>query len=140
MKKEVGLWIDHRQAIIVILTDKKEQLKRITSGVEERVQVSALQDDSHEDRRYKEDRRLDDDLSKYYEEVAACLNDSDAVLIFGPGEAKGELQKHLEVQEQNGTIVRVETTDKMTDGQIKRKVRQYFRDSPRSSNETAQPK
>ncbi len=140
MKKEVGLWIDHRQAIIVILTDKKEQLKRITSGVEERVQVSALQDDSHEDRRYKEDRRLDDDLSKYYEDVATCLKNSDAVLIFGPGEAKGELQKHLEVLEQHRTIVRVETTDKMTDGQIRRKVRQYFQDSPSNSNETAQQK
>ncbi|CAG0942945.1 hypothetical protein BROC_02077 [Candidatus Brocadiaceae bacterium] len=140
MKKEVGLWIDHRQATIVILTDKKEQLKRITSGVEERAQASALQDDSHEDRRYKEDRRLHDDLSKYYQEVAAYLSDSDAVLIFGPGEAKGELQKHLEAQEQNGTIVSLETTDKMTDGQIKRKVRQHFRESPHSSNGTAQQK
>ncbi|MBZ0318820.1 MAG: hypothetical protein K8L91_20560 [Anaerolineae bacterium] len=140
MKKEVGLWIDHKQATIVILTDKKEQLKRITSGVEEHVQESALQDDSHEDRRYKEDRRLDDDLSKYYKDVAACLSDSDAVLIFGPSEAKGELQKYLAVQEQGGTIVSLETTGKMTDGQIKRKVRQYFRESPHSSGGTAQQK
>ncbi len=138
MKKEVGLWIDHRQAILVILIDKKEQIKRITSDVEKRVQESALQDDSNEDRLYKQDRRLDANLSKYYEEVAACLNNSDAILIFGPGEAKGELRKHLEAQEQSGTIVSLETTDKLTDKQIIRKVRQYFRESQHGASKTAQ--
>jgi len=32
MKKEVGLWIDHREATIVILTDGEEEIKHISSN------------------------------------------------------------------------------------------------------------
>jgi len=32
MKKEIGLWIDHSEAVIVILTDGVEEIKRITSN------------------------------------------------------------------------------------------------------------
>jgi hypothetical protein len=31
MKAKVGLWIDHREAIIVVLTEKGEETKRIES-------------------------------------------------------------------------------------------------------------
>ena len=27
MKKEVGLWMDHRKAVIVVVTDKGEEIK-----------------------------------------------------------------------------------------------------------------
>jgi hypothetical protein len=50
----------------------------------------------------------------------------DSILIFGPGEAKGELQKRLENQEAKWHIVAVEASDKMTDGQIVAEVREYF--------------
>jgi hypothetical protein len=47
-------------------------------------------------------------------------------LIFGPGEAKGELTKRLERIDLSGRIVSVETVDKMTERQIAAKVRRYF--------------
>ena len=47
-------------------------------------------------------------------------------LIFGPGEAKGELKKRLKKSKLDGRIARVETVDKMTDRQIAAKVREYF--------------
>jgi hypothetical protein len=37
MKTEVGLWIDHRQAVIVSLADQVEEIKRITSDIENHV-------------------------------------------------------------------------------------------------------
>jgi hypothetical protein len=40
MKKEVGLWIDHRQAVIVTLVDQVEETKRITSDIEKQVRYS----------------------------------------------------------------------------------------------------
>jgi hypothetical protein len=49
-------------------------------------------------------------------------------LIFGPGEAKGELKKRLESKGLGGRIVGVETTDKMTERQIAAKVRAYFQE------------
>ena len=34
MKKEVGWWMDHRKAVIVVITDKAEEMKVIISKVE----------------------------------------------------------------------------------------------------------
>ena len=100
MKKEVGLWIDHKQAVIVTLVDQVEETKRIISDIEKQVRYSGASRGSHDDtteiRRDRQDRRFDDHLSKYYDEVIACLRDANSILIFGPGEAKGELQKQLE--------------------------------------------
>ena len=32
MNKQVGLWIDHRKAIVVLITDEGEEIKKIMSG------------------------------------------------------------------------------------------------------------
>jgi hypothetical protein len=50
----------------------------------------------------------------------------DAILIFGPGEAKGELEKRLASKRLGAKVVGVETADKMTDHQIEAKVRQHY--------------
>jgi len=65
-------------------------------------------------------------LNIYYEAVIACLRDAESILIFGPGEAKGELKKRLEKSKLGGRIAGVEIVDKMTDRQIAAKIRQYF--------------
>jgi hypothetical protein len=50
MKTEVGLWIDHRQAVIVSLVDQVEEIKRITSDIENHVRYSgASSKGSHDD-------------------------------------------------------------------------------------------
>ena len=129
MKKEVGLWIDHRQAVIVTLVDRVEDIKRITSDIEAQAQHSdaGSHDDTTEIRRDRQDRRFDDRLSKYYDEVIACLRDADSILIFGPGEAKSELQERLEGQTLGERIGDFQTADNMTEGQVAAKVRQHFR-------------
>jgi len=40
MKKEVGLWIDHREAFLVITTDEGEQTTQIYSDIESNAQFS----------------------------------------------------------------------------------------------------
>jgi stalled ribosome rescue protein Dom34 len=126
MKKEVGLWIDHREAVIVTLFDQEEKTERITSDIEKHVHDSGLGNDSGENRRAALDRRFDDHLSRYYGEVIAYLDNADSILIFGPGVAKNELQKQLEEQALGERISGIETTDNMTDGQVVAKVREYF--------------
>jgi hypothetical protein len=37
MKTSVGLWIDHRKAVIVAVTDKGEEVKEILSHVEKQL-------------------------------------------------------------------------------------------------------
>jgi len=58
--------------------------------------------------------------------VIACIRDAEAILIFGPGEAKGELKRRLDKNRLGGRIAGVETVDKMTDRQIAAKARQHF--------------
>ena len=132
MKKHMGLWIDHRQAVIVNLMDGMEEVKRIMSNIEKRVRYSGTaqpqaptaHNDTAEDKR---DRRYDEHLNKYYDEVSAVLQGADSILILGPGEAKVELKKRLEGQKVSNPVVTLETTDKMTDGQIAAEIRRHFR-------------
>ena len=65
-------------------------------------------------------------LNNYYDEVIAAIRDAESILLFGPGEAKGELKKRLERDKLGGHIIAIETVDKMTDRQIAAKVREYF--------------
>jgi hypothetical protein len=132
MQTKVGLWIDHRKAVIVAVTDKGEETTLIISKVDkqpgrsdgirstapyESQQVPA--DDSRE-------RKFTGHLNIYYDAVIACIRNADSILIFGPGEAKGELQKRIERNKLSGRIVGIETVDKMTDRVITAKVRKYF--------------
>ena len=125
MKREIGLWIDHRQAVMVIVTNEGEEVKRIMSDMEKDVRFSSRTADigSPEDVR---DRQFENHLNKYYDDVIGSLRNAESILIFGPGEAKGELEKRLAGEGLKERIVGVETVDKMTDNQIAAKVRQHF--------------
>lgn len=128
MKKEVGLWIDHREAVIVTVANKGaaegEEIKRIDSDMEKHGRFSGgSPEGSPEDQR---DRRFANHLNRYYDEVVAVIREADSILIMGPGEAKGELKKQLEQEKLGGRIVGIETVDKLTEPQIVAKVRQHF--------------
>jgi hypothetical protein len=56
------------------------------------------------------------------------IRTAEAILIFGPGEAKGELNARLEKDKLGGRVVGIETSDKMTARQIVAKVRGYYLD------------
>ena len=123
MKKRIGLWIDHRKAVVVTVGDQGEEVKEITSDMEKHVRFSSTgsEDGTSEDVR---DRQFGNHLDKYYDVVIAVIGDGDSIQIFGPGEAKGELEKRLESKGLGGRILSVETVDKMTDRQIAAKVRE----------------
>ena len=128
MEKKAGLWIDHKKAVIVTITDDGEEIKEIQSNVERQVHRDA---DSHsqsmqipaDDTRA---RAFTGHLDIYYDQVISHIHDAQLVLLLGPGEAKGEIKKRMEKKKFRGQIADVETTDKMTDPQIAAKVRQYF--------------
>jgi len=132
MKTMAGLWIDHRRAVIVVFSDKGEKTKVIESEVErqqgrfagkrspeayEAQMVPA--DDSRE-------RKFTSQLNGFYDEVISVIRDADSILLFGPGEAKGELEKRLMKDKLGARIEAVETEDAMTDRQIAAKVREFF--------------
>jgi hypothetical protein len=139
MKRPTGLWIDHRQAIIVTLLNDEETLKHIRSDIPKHTRYSGASEptneaDTHTDQAEahsdasedSRDRRFENHLGTYYDHVISYLREADAILILGPGEAKGELQKRLEGKALGGLIVGVKAADKMTDSQITAAVRQHF--------------
>ncbi len=126
MKKQVGLWIDHRKAVVVLVTDEGEEIKKIVSDMEKHVRFTGgtgSEEGSSEDVR---DRQFGNHLNAYYDRVIAVIRDADSIQIFGPGEAKGELEKRLEHEGLKAHILAIETVDKMTDHQISVKVREHF--------------
>ncbi len=132
MKTKVGLWIDHRKAIVVAITDTGEEIGLIISKVEKQPRRSG---DSPLKGPYEAQLAPESDhrqktytghLNIYYDAVIASIRDAEFILIFGPGEAKGQLKERLERSNLGGRIVSIETVDKMTDRQIAVKVRQYF--------------
>ena len=123
MRSEVGVWIDHKKAVIATIAGKKEGIRQVTSNMEKHVRYSGAAEDSPEDQR---DRRFTGHLNNYYDEVVACIRGADSILILGPGEAKIELEARLEREALRGRIVGIETADKMTDRQIAARVRQRF--------------
>ena len=127
MKKQIGLWIDHREAVIVALTDKDEKITRIRSDAEKQTRFpGGSRKDGLQQTEAVGDRRLEQDLGKYFDDVIANIREAGLIQIFGPGEAKGELVKRLEAEGLKERIVEVETMDKMTDNQIAAKVREHF--------------
>ena len=132
MKKEIGLWIDHREAIIVFLTDVGEEIKHIISNSGKHIRYSGSshsktpegrKEITSEDQR---DRKFGNQLNKFYDEVIAAIRDADSIQIFGPGEAKGELEKRIEHEGIKAHILTIETVDKMTQRQVSAKVRKHF--------------
>ena len=125
MNKRVGLWLDRNKAVIVSITDTGEERKRIISDMEHYVRYSdtAPGDGAPENLR---DRRYWKHLGEYYTNIIAHIHDAKAIQIFGPGEAKYELKKHLEEQGLSEYIVSMEEVEKLTDDQIGRKVEERF--------------
>lgn len=134
--KNAGIWIDHRVAVIVAVGSGEEHTSHILSHVEkhpERSGDSPLKGPYEARQVPRDDRRqmaLTGELNAYYDTVVEAVRDAGAMLIFGPGEAKGEFKKRLEKNHLGARIAAVETADKMTDPQIAAKVREYFKDSP----------
>jgi stalled ribosome rescue protein Dom34 len=121
MQTTVGLWIDHKKAVIVFVKGKEEEIKLVSSNIEKQHRQSGVS--TPDDIRHRE---LTEHLNIYYDEVVSCIREAESILIFGPGEAKGELKKRLEKDNLGGHIVGIEPADRMTDPQIVAKVREQF--------------
>lgn len=135
MKVNIGLWINHRKAVIVfesiagseihvILSDAERQPGRIagtrsnTSFIAQCFKAEGVTQ-----------RKFTADLHHYYQDVVAFVHHATSLLVFGPGEAKGELVRELEPAMPKGFPVAVETADRMTDRQITAHVCDFFKEA-----------
>jgi stalled ribosome rescue protein Dom34 len=133
-KNYVGIWIDHRKAVIVTITDYGETINRIESEIERKVRLSGgsragktpygPQQVSVDGR---QEERIKRQLHRYYKEIIQKVHDAHKILILGPGEAKTEFKKELEKSKQLALKkIVTQPADKMTEKQIAAKIRNYF--------------
>jgi hypothetical protein len=124
MSHDVGVWIDHKKAVIVSLAAGQVTTKTLESDVGPHPHYAGSQEGGGE-KKYEE--RHNHDLDRYYDDVIGQLGKPDAVLLFGPGEAKLQLKERLgRSKVSSERIVAVESTDKLTDPQIVAKVKEHF--------------
>lgn len=132
MTKQIGIWIDHKKAVLMTVGVDDETIQIIESGLDRHVHFrGATRPRTPYSAQYQKgedqlDKQYEGYLNKYYEKVLLRLRGANAVWIIGPGEAKHELKRRIEGQKTALHIVGVEAADKMTDRQFAMKVRQYF--------------
>ena len=133
METKMGVWIDHRKAVIVDLTEKGPETRIVLSGVDKQLRRTG---DSPLKGRYEaqmvpaDDSRqaaLTGELNSYYDQVILSMRNACAIYICGPGEAKGELRNRIEQGPLSGRITAIETADTMTDRQIAARIAEHFR-------------
>ena len=142
MTTNAGIWIDHHKAVVVLLTDGVETIEVLHADAE----ASGSHDTQSNERNahtrndfIAEDRRERKAMIhfvKHYDNVIAHLHNADAILIMGPGEAKGEFSKRVEGMSLKGRISHVEAADKMTDRQVAAHVREAFGKASEPSKST----
>ena len=135
MPKYAGVWIDREKAHIVSLGDGDEKIVLLKSGVDKHVRLAGgsrsktpygPQDQVSESTSME---RRKHQLRRYFLQVIDHLKDAEEVIVFGPGETKGELVKEIKRFRGKGrstVIAGVEPADKMTERQIAARVRSFF--------------
>lgn len=134
MDTGMGVWIDHRNAVVVdAAAARGEEITRITTDLERQLRLPSggraktsygSQVTPSDDMRETSSQR---NLQHFFDQVVAAVRAAPSVFIFGPGEAKGEFKKRLQRDGLGGRIDGVEAAGRMSDHQIAAKVREHFR-------------
>ncbi len=125
MRHNVGIWIDHRKAIIVSASAGLVTTKTVESEVEGHPRYSGFPEAGRGEKQYE--GRHAESLHHYYDAVIGQLGQPDAVLIVGPGEAKLELEERLKrASGASARTVEVETAPVLTEPQVVAHVKEHF--------------
>ena len=131
--KNTGIWLDKNKALIVTLEDSNETLKSVLSNIDHynvhggsgTPQKGGPQNVVH-DSKYLE--REQQQLKAYFKSISKEINNTDALVIFGPAGTNEKFSKelHENYQHLSTKIKGVRKADSMTDNQVKAWVRDFF--------------
>ena len=71
-------------------------------------------------------RQRGSQFESYFDGIVSLIRDAESIWIFGPGEAKAELENRFKRDGLGARIVGIETVDIMTAPPISAKVRKLF--------------
>jgi hypothetical protein len=132
MDNRVGLWIDHKKAVIVVDGESAPPLV-VQSDVPGHTRFTGgggypggHSSQGGESERRREERHRNA-LDEYFDRVVEAIGEAQSVLIFGPGEAKHQFVDRLgRAARRPRPAITIDTADKLTDPQIVAKVSKYF--------------
>lgn len=122
MNKNLGIWMDHRNANLIEFKSDAIESKTIESKFthEEKV-FSLVKSESIMHNKQQQQQ------SEYYQKIAEVITNYNKVILFGPTDAKAELLNLLKADSRFEKIkIEVKQADKMTDNQQQAFVREYF--------------
>ena len=124
MSNNIGIWIDHKKTVIVSASADPIVARTLESEVGPHSHYSVMPDGGGEK---SNEARYGEHLDQYYDTVISQLGKPDALLIFGPGEAKLQLKERLaRSKAMSHCSIELDTTDKLTDPQIVAKVKKHY--------------
>jgi stalled ribosome rescue protein Dom34 len=133
MTINAGVWIDHYKAVVILLTDEGQEVLQILSEDTHAVArfpgaigIKNSSTPNHFVGENKRQAKATIHLYKYFDEVIECVRDAQAILILGPGQARGEFRRRIESQKLRGHIAELKTANNLPDQQIAEFVRQHF--------------
>ncbi|MBK6935455.1 MAG: hypothetical protein IPH18_00095 [Chitinophagaceae bacterium] len=131
---KTGVWIDLDNAIVVKMAGEKEPVvTEIDSSIETRVRFPgegkrfARFGNTFMNDEEKKERRLHQQLVKYYKKIVSLIEDSGYLCIYGPGKRKLELQHYLENESHfHGRLMSCANAGKVKATHFAGKVVSYF--------------
>jgi stalled ribosome rescue protein Dom34 len=117
MNTNIGLWISHQKAEIIVAARHQERVSVVWNQAGSGLQT-----------------KCDRKVAQFYNQIIAQIQDASSLLIFGPDDAKSELQQRLALLRPKVRTVNVEDMTSMTAREIMLKVRGHFRPEYQSVN------
>jgi len=132
--KNTGIWIDKEKAYIVSIENENETFETVLSNIEHfnihggsGTRLKGGPQDVVQDSKYLE--REKQQLKQYFKTIASHIDNTNALVIFGPADTNEKFSKELHENYKNlsAKIKGVKKVDSMTDNQVKALVRNFFK-------------
>ena len=134
MKKNIGIWIDTKQAFIIKLSNNEHSIKKIESSIETRERVAGetkkfgrfgnqylTYEKNQENKRNHQTNQF---LKEVLKEVANC----DSLVLFGPSRMKKLVEKEVANNMQIADkLSGVSNAELLTQNQMVAWVKEYFK-------------
>lgn len=132
MAKQIGIWLDFKEAVIIELNNQEASIEKIPSEVEDfhvkggsRTRQPWGPMDKTSDTKYL--GRRETQLKHYYARIMDKVEGAGELFLFGPAEAKKGLEKAMLARKSfRPQLLSTETADSMTENQMVARVRGFF--------------
>ena len=132
MKKRIGIWLDFKEANVIVLEKEGANVENILSEIEHFHPKGGARSkspygpmDKISESKYLARRRSQE--KAYFEKLMDTVKSADELFVFGPAEAKDGLLKAIKSSRNFPPVLKgVERADSMTENQKVAKVRAFF--------------